>query len=270
MISAAEVAKIAYHKGVGDRVIEKDYVLSWLLVAIAESGLGHKLAFKGGTALKKCYYPDYRFSEDLDFTLDIQLSHEDLVTTFETLFPWLEQRVNLALTLKSAELSIFDSTTILVNYIGPLKARMESRHLKVDFTRGELLLEEPTERFLIAPYSDYPSGTALPTYTLEEILTEKLCALMGRTEPRDLYDIYWLLEEGDVELTFMTANFAAKCRHKGLNPLRFGEALAGKEKVFGKLWNTRLAVQVQDLPFLDEVLRKVRRHLRSLGLIEGL
>ena len=30
----------------------------------------------------------------------------------------------------------------------------------------------------------------MPTYALEEISTEKLCALMGRTEPRDLYDIH--------------------------------------------------------------------------------
>ena len=59
---------MAHRLGVGDRVVEKDYVLSWLLVAIAESDLRGKLALKGGTALKRCYYPDYRFSEDLDFT----------------------------------------------------------------------------------------------------------------------------------------------------------------------------------------------------------
>lgn len=39
MISSAEVAKLAHRLRVGDRVIEKDYVLSWLLIAIAESDL---------------------------------------------------------------------------------------------------------------------------------------------------------------------------------------------------------------------------------------
>ena len=86
MISTAEVAKLAHRLGVGDRVIEKDYVLSWLLVAIADSQLRSGLAFKGGTALKRCYYADYRFSEDLDFTLCADLSHADLVGAFETLF----------------------------------------------------------------------------------------------------------------------------------------------------------------------------------------
>lgn len=89
MISPAEIAKLAHRLGVGDRVIEKDYVLSWLLIAIAESELRHRLAFKGGTALKKCYYSDYRFSEDLDFSLIVDLSHDDLVNDFKDLFPWL-------------------------------------------------------------------------------------------------------------------------------------------------------------------------------------
>lgn len=267
MISSAEVAKLAHRLGVGDRVIEKDYVLSWLLVAIAESELRSGLAFKGGTALKRCYYPHYRFSEDLDFTLCVGLSHDDLVSAFAALFPQLGRRVNLTPTLRSAEQSIFESTTLLVNYVGPLRARLGSRHLKVDITRGELLLYPPTERPLQAPYSDYPTGITLPTYTLEEILTEKLCALMGRTEPRDLYDVYWLFEWGDVDLSFLPVNFAAKCRHKGQDPEQLDEVLTGKVGTFDRLWISRLAVQVPDLPHLNEVLRTVRRHLRGLGLI---
>lgn len=266
MISTAEVAKLAHRLGVGQRVIEKDYVLSWLLIAIAESDLGNRMAFKGGTALKRSYYPDYRFSEDLDFTLCVDLSHDDLVEAFQALFPSLDRRVNLTFTLRSAEQSIFESTTLLVNYVGPLRARLGSRHLKVDFTRGELLLYPLTERPLQTPYSDYPMGITLPTYTLEEILTEKLCALLGRTEPRDLYDVYCLFEWRDVDLTFLPANFAAKCEHKGQDPRRLGKVLADKAGTFGKLWTSRLAVQVTELPDLNEVLRAVQRHVRNLGL----
>ncbi len=50
-------------------VLERDYLLSWILAAIAEvDALRETLVLKGGTALKKCYFGDYRFSEDLDFT----------------------------------------------------------------------------------------------------------------------------------------------------------------------------------------------------------
>ena len=50
-------------------VLERDYLLSWILAGITEvETLRDSLVFKGGTALKKCYFGDYRFSEDLDFT----------------------------------------------------------------------------------------------------------------------------------------------------------------------------------------------------------
>jgi predicted nucleotidyltransferase component of viral defense system len=267
MISPAEISKLAHGLGVGDRVIEKDYVLSWLLIAIAENELRHRLAFKGGTALKKCYYSDYRFSEDLDFTLIVDLSHDALVNDFKDLFPWLGRQVNLILSMRSAEQSIFESTTLLIDYVGPLRAQLGSRNLKVDVTRGELLLYPPLERPLQASYSDYPAAVTVPTYTLEEILTEKLCALMGRTEPRDLYDVYWLFEWSDVDTSFLPANFVTKCRHKGHDPKRLHDILTGKTEVFDRLWAPRLAVQVSDLPHLNEILRIVRRHLRGLGLI---
>jgi predicted nucleotidyltransferase component of viral defense system len=50
-------------------VLERDYLLSWVLAGITRvDSLRDTLVFKGGTALRKCYFGDYRFSEDLDFT----------------------------------------------------------------------------------------------------------------------------------------------------------------------------------------------------------
>ena len=61
--SECEIKKVAQY------VIEKDYALSYILVGIAkQSELAQSLIFKGGTALKKIYFGDYRFSEDLDFS----------------------------------------------------------------------------------------------------------------------------------------------------------------------------------------------------------
>lgn len=49
-------------------VIERDYLQSWILVGLSQVPLLlDTLVFKGGTALRKCYFGDYRFSEDLDF-----------------------------------------------------------------------------------------------------------------------------------------------------------------------------------------------------------
>ena len=55
--------------GIRWEVLERDYLLSWVLAGIdAVPELRRSLVFKGGTALKKCYFGDYRFSEDLDFS----------------------------------------------------------------------------------------------------------------------------------------------------------------------------------------------------------
>jgi uncharacterized protein len=78
MIQPGEIARLAHRLCLGDKTIEKDYVLTWTLLAIAESPLRDRLAFKGGTALKKVYIPDYRFSEDLDFTLLDDISNDGL------------------------------------------------------------------------------------------------------------------------------------------------------------------------------------------------
>ena len=67
MIPQAEVLALRAEWGLRDDVIEKDYVLGWLLAAIAsEPRLADSWVFKGGTCLRKCYYETYRFSEDLD------------------------------------------------------------------------------------------------------------------------------------------------------------------------------------------------------------
>jgi len=98
MIRPSEISKLAHQLGLGDKTIEKDYVLTWVLLALAASPLCELLAFKGGTAIKKMYIPDYRFSEDLDFTLlDASLTHDALQASVEALFPWLKQEANLTL-----------------------------------------------------------------------------------------------------------------------------------------------------------------------------
>ena len=69
MIRDAEIRRRARVAGVEPRTIELDYVLGWVLRGIADHPpLARRPVFKGGTCLRKCYFPDYRFSEDLDFT----------------------------------------------------------------------------------------------------------------------------------------------------------------------------------------------------------
>ena len=67
-------SKIPWH------TLERDYLQSWILSAISLSeNLHSSLVFKGGTALKKCYFGNYRFSEDLDFSALPEAPQGDLL-----------------------------------------------------------------------------------------------------------------------------------------------------------------------------------------------
>lgn len=70
MISQREIEHLAEELNLSKSTIDKDWVLGHFLDAIYSiSELKKVMIFKGGTCLKKCYLPDYRFSEDLDFTV---------------------------------------------------------------------------------------------------------------------------------------------------------------------------------------------------------
>ena len=70
MIGRPDIVERVAEWQLTEEVVEKDYVLGWLLWGIgADSVLGNQWVFKGGTCLKKCYIETYRFSEDLDFTV---------------------------------------------------------------------------------------------------------------------------------------------------------------------------------------------------------
>lgn len=70
MISEAELRRHAVTAGVDLMVQDLDYGLGWFLAGLfTKTAAAQYLVFKGGTCLRKCYFADYRFSEDLDFTL---------------------------------------------------------------------------------------------------------------------------------------------------------------------------------------------------------
>lgn len=100
MIKPGEKQKKAREAGVRDQQIEKDYILSWILYGISNNAnLSNKLVFKG-TVLKKIYFEDYRFSEDLDFTLlDDEINNEQIFAWFAGAFEYIKDEANISLAI---------------------------------------------------------------------------------------------------------------------------------------------------------------------------
>ncbi|MBU2761811.1 nucleotidyl transferase AbiEii/AbiGii toxin family protein, partial [Acidithiobacillus sulfurivorans] len=78
-----------------EAVIERDYMLAWFLTGLAGHPLRDVLAFKGGTALRRCWFEGYRFSEDLDFTLTRPITLEDILAGLGEIFAAVETACGL-------------------------------------------------------------------------------------------------------------------------------------------------------------------------------
>ncbi len=77
-------------------MIEKDYVLGWLLFGFSKT----KLVFKGGTALSKIYFPKiWRLSEDLDFSFEGDFN--EINSQIEEILELVESKSGIKFKLKS-------------------------------------------------------------------------------------------------------------------------------------------------------------------------
>jgi len=263
MIRQAEISKIAYHLRLGEKTIEKDYVLTWVLIAIANSPLKDLLAFKGGTAIKKIYVPDYRFSEDLDFTLiGEDISNDLLVKHLGDLYPWLLRQANIQLAMDHLDEHKSSNFAVYLNYSGPLNAQLDKRALKIDFSRDEVLVFPLVNRPVKAQYSDCTQEKAnITAYTMEEILSEKLRSLLTRSEPRDLFDVHYIMTHQMADVDAIAFRCVPKFEIKGLHMEDLGTVLVRKQKVFKQYWHSRLDGQLPEIPEFDEVLRETGRLL---------
>lgn len=255
-----------------EAVLERDYCLAWFLVGLSRSGLREKLLFKGGTALKRCYFGDYRFSEDLDFTLAEPMELEDILPGLEGIYGDVERASGIRIQYVRADRkSHRNGHTFYLGYEGPLPA-VSAKEVKVDITIREQLVCAAEDRPVLrgyAEYEDLPEDARIRAYALNEIGVEKLVALTdrARNEPRDLYDL-WFLTEGHVDLGMLVAEIDLKLGFRGRTRETMTADLEKKEARYKKLWNARLGSQMAMIPPFEDVFRAVRRRLRAANLIE--
>ena len=234
-------------------VVERDYVLTHIIEALAQLQPPPGLVFKGGTALRLCFYENYRYSADLDFSL-VELTVED---GLELLRRALERCVE---TVGVPRLALADSEQLDVEYLGPLG---RERTIKLDLADDELVLET-TQRTVISRYSDQSeNGSTITTYTLEEIAAEKLRCVIQRLLCRDISDLHRLFVREGIDIQMVWPLFEEKTRTENLDPGRFSERLSAREPLYRRRWEQELADLETDVPRFEEVIRQLRRALRD-------
>ncbi len=189
MLTKAQIQRIAQRNRIGMQVQERDYVqhlLLWLLYSRSQD-----LIYKGGTALRMVYGGN-RYSEDLDFN-----GHGDVAVLQSS---WQEIAARLRDFGVSAEMRrewesdvgySFD-----VSFQGPLYDGRDRSKGKVRVDVNRRPEEVAARRALVTSEYDDVRPFVVTVLAPDHLLAEKIRAMLVRGKPRDLYDIWLLLEQG--------------------------------------------------------------------------
>ncbi len=270
---SVRLAAAAQEAGKPQYVVEKDYALGYLLAGIAAvPALYESLVFKGGTCLRKAYFPGYRFSEDLDFTARKPWGCEALL---QALKEAVERMKELLQAYGPFEVVIEEE-----GHSGPHQRgqcafqvrvqfpwmRSPQCSLKVEVTEQEPLLLAPVVRRLLHEFPGEPFEATSLVYPLEEIAAEKLRALLQsrqhleergwvKNRPRDLYDLRYLRQQRSVPIDWQEVRkilpdkaAAYGITYEGRKDFLNAEVLEGIKRD----WNAQLENFVTTLPPFDE------------------
>jgi len=219
-------------------IIEQDYILSWILAGLVSvEELRETLVFKGGTCLRKCYFGDYRFSQDID--LSVIKNHESLENS---LHKYIEKSSFLAESFiqnqgegiylqcspyKEKKPHPEGQQAFLVQAKLPWHREFLTKvYIEVSF--GENLILPPSKRSIIHPYEEC-FDFSIASYDINEIVAEKIRALLqfskklhergwGRSRVRDYYDLWRILGfyKEDITKTDLPSLVIKKCSYKGI------------------------------------------------------
>ena len=204
MITRFDIEERVREWDLREDVVEKDYVLGWLLWGIGtDETLGLNWVFKGGTCLKKCYLETYRFSEDLDFTVlpGGPVREEDVRPLLRRVLTRVHETSGIQFGDREPMLKTHASggySQGRVYYRGPRNAP-EVASIILDLSASEEVARPTVLREIAHAFPDaLPAPAKVRCYSFEEVFAEKIRAMGERSRPRDLYDIINLFRRRDL------------------------------------------------------------------------
>jgi predicted nucleotidyltransferase component of viral defense system len=194
MLTLPDVRRFSAQSGLRDMMIaEKEIVLTFLLQLLSERGILDRLAFKGGTCLRKMFLGSKgRFSTDLDFTALEEHDHEDLILTmmgaFEEEFHGIRFRIpdsSYYLSLGGQSWGVNPSYSHEWNRAGDSEIRLQISRRETPTLTPEHRSQCEQSYFRLLPFAP----TEITCLALPEIIAEKIRACYQRDKARDIHDL---------------------------------------------------------------------------------
>ena len=259
-MDADDLRRLSSRSGFDLATLEKDYAITWLLYGIysQDSKLRDLLIFKGGTAIRKVYFPEWRLSEDLDFTLLQEVDPLRFRGNLDEALLSLNERSNLTYSIDSFAASTH-AVLLDVQFTGPLRFK---NRISLDVSLKERLVQEPEWRKVRSGY-DIPEFEVL-VYSLDEIIVEKIRSIIQRGKARDYYDTWRLMKEKTFNMRKIRELLIQKCE---ITEVEFKPQLIFDEtriREAEKFWNIALKRLTRDLPDFYWVVGELKSPLGEL------
>lgn len=252
MIDKRELMEKARKLNLPLGIVEKDYVLGWVLYGISKHL--KELVFKGGTALSKIYFPEiWRLSEDLDFNVGDEVDFDKIIKILEDkILPVLENESGIKFNIQSR----FSNPTYLQIKIQYLAVLGFKNFIKIDISRYQTI-EKPIFRKVRILYSDYPSFR-VKVKTVDEIFAAKVKTVIQRTKCRDFFDLWKLLDY--IKINKIKKLIMLKCEKERID----FEKLFKKTKELEEYWQREMPRLIYPVPSLDNVLEDLRNRFKKI------
>ena len=231
-ITLDELKTIASQKGFNLQMLEKDYLVTYLLYLIKDV---NGIYFKGGTALNKIFLDYERLSEDLDFTLTAKVKD-------------VEKEIKNKL-----KGTIFDKIThgkitdhfirLIIHY----NLFHEKGTIFIDLNE-KATLDLKSQEFKVPNfYPDHIPEFSVKCLHKKEMIAEKIMATCERYKPRDYFDLYWIIKKKlPVSITLIKKKF-----RKNNKKFTKEDIFKNTNKIFSK-WDEDLLPLIKgELSFRD-------------------
>lgn len=230
--------------------VEKDLAVTVILSLVSKFSGRSQMTFKGGTALKKVYFPETRFSEDLDFTCKSDVS-EDLKRLIKA---EIEQKLEVDFTSIKPVTTGGNSRKFHVKYNG---FNGHPNSVRIDLSLREKVIRTPSHMPVLHNYK-LGDQFSIPAMDLEEIMAEKIRAIIyAPGQPRHLYDSWYLAVKNNIQITPSLVAPKIKLYGESFSLDRFKESVSRMKDS----WEEDLRPFIYDVPPFDTVSQKVIDHV---------
>lgn len=281
MIHKEEIDNKSAELGVHVSNVQRDYVFGWLLSGLFQRGnpLRELLILKGGNAFRKVYFENARFSNDLDFSTEVELSEDVLrdgvaqACIYAKAGSGVEFLVDQnrigARNLAEEESTLYEARVYFKSFYGEEDLTLK---VKLDVKEFDRIFLPVQTRKLIHAYSDHDRCQAnVRCLKLEELLASKLKALLQRQHSPDLYDFVYSIffqKVLDVARREIITTFLKKTIYEPTPQVARNLLLELPFQVLRGLWNEYLVCPKVSVVSFDDAESSFRTSIAELfGLI---